>query len=161
MTIMKEKIINEINRYQNKEKAIHLARFFKTAKGEYAEGDKFLGLTVPSTRSIAKQFYKTTQLKDLKELIKSPYHEIRLCSLFIMILKFKNSSEEEKREIFELYKKNTKHINNWDLVDLSAPHIFGQYIFNSDEELWKLAKTDHLWSQRIAVISTFYFIRQG
>jgi len=137
-----------------------LQRFFKTGKGEYAEGDIFLGITVPISRTIAKQFYHLS-LTDLKKLLKSKYHEERLIALFILIHQFQKGDEKLRQKIFDLYIASTKWINNWDLVDTSAYHIVGNFLFEKDREiLYKLAVSKNLWKRRIAIVSTFYFIRQ-
>ncbi len=157
--IMNRDILKEIKRYENKEKASHLSRFFKTGKGQYAEGDLFIGLNVPTTRMIAKSFYKTTQICELQELISNQFHEVRLCALFMMVLKFQKTDAKEQKQIYELYKGNIRYINNWDLVDLSAPQIVGRYLYKDPAELWEYAQTNHLWSQRISIIATFYHIK--
>lgn len=158
---MVEKIINEIKSYSNEKFAIHHSHFFKTAKGEYGEGDLFLGLRVPTVRFISKKYFKKISLTQVNILIKNPYHEIRLAAIIMLVLKYEKAQTKEKEEIFNLYLANINHINNWDLVDLSAQYIIGPFIFDSSEKLWELAKTSHLWSQRIAVLSTLYFIRHG
>ena len=147
----------ELSKLKNKEKAEILSRFFKTGKGQYGEGDIFLGITVPQQRKIAKEYSNLT-LEDLQELISSKIHEYRLISLLILIIKYKNS----KQEIFNFYLKNTKNINNWDLVDLSAPNIIGNYIIQKDKSiLYKLARSNNLWEKRIAILSTFEFIKNN
>jgi len=157
---MEENIICAIKLHTNEKQAAHLCKFFKTGKGQYAEGDMFLGLKVPVTRSVAKEFYKTATLEELNNLIKNPYHEIRLAALFMLILKYEKGEKEEKEKIFNLYLENIDYINNWDLVDLSAPKIVGDFTFNSPEVLYELANTNHLWSQRISIVSTLYFIKK-
>lgn len=152
----------ELKLLENKEKAKFLQGFFKTGKGDYAEGDVFYGITVPQTRSLAKSFSHIT-LKEAEELLKSKIHEERLCALLILIQKFENrkTTEEEKKEIFDFYLKNTKYINNWDLVDLSSHEIVGAYLFNHPKErgvLKKLAKSELLWDKRIAMVSCYHFI---
>jgi len=143
----------------NPELGIFLQRFFKTGKGDYAEGDVFAGIKVPVSRKIAKQF-KNLSLADLSELIKSKIHEERLIALFILVDKMKKANEKEQKKIFKFYVKNMKYVNNWDLVDLSAEKIIGEYLFDRDRELlFKLAKGD-LWERRIAVLSTFNFIKK-
>lgn len=137
-----------------------LQRFFKTGKGEYAEGDVFAGLKVPVSRTIAKQF-KDLSLKELQILIKSKVHEERLITLLILVDKIKKADEYEKERIFKFYLKNTKFINNWDLVDLSAEKIIGEYLFNKNRDiLFELVKGE-LWERRIAVIATFNFIKKN
>lgn len=158
---MDEKIINEIKLYANEELAKHHLRFFKTGKGEYGEGDLFLGLKVPSVRLISKKFFKDVQISDLEKLIKNQYHEIRLAALFMMILKYDKGDNSTKSQIFDLYVNSANYVNNWDLVDLSAPNIFGSFVFDSTDKLWEFAKKDHLWSQRISVVASHYFIRKN
>ena len=135
-----------------------LGRFFKTAKDQYAAGDKFLGLTVPQSRLIAKK-YRDLPLTDCLQLLKSPWHEERLIALIIMTYQFKKGDESVRKEVYEAYLANTKHINNWDLVDLSAGYIVGEYLKNNDRSvLKKLAKSDDLWKKRVSIIATFAFI---
>ncbi len=143
----------------NPKKAKDLQWFFKTGSGEYAEGDIFIGIVVPTLRKISKDFYELS-LDSISELLSSPIHEERLISLFILIQKFNKSTDAEKEKIFNLYLKKTKHINNWDLVDLSAPQIAGNFLFNKNHDiLLKLAKSQLLWERRISIIATFYFIK--
>lgn len=162
---MYNKIIKEIKSKENKEKVKILSRFFKTDKGQYGEGDLFLGITVPESRKIAQKYSKEIKLDTVSKLIKNKYHEIRLISLLILVDKYKKSkNEKEKIEIVNLYLKNTKYINNWDLVDLSAHYIIGNYIFNNKKEikiLRDLSKSKNLWEKRISIISTFAFIYKG
>jgi 3-methyladenine DNA glycosylase AlkD len=137
-----------------------LQGFFKTGKGEYGEGDIFLGIVVPKLRKISEE-YKHLQLQDLQILLNSNVHEKRLISLFILVLKYQKASDEEREKIYDFYLKNTRNINNWDLVDLSAHQIVGEYLFDKDrKKLYELAKSSNLWEKRIAIISTFYFIRE-
>ncbi len=157
---MKEKVIKEIKLYKNEAKALHLMQFFKTGKGQYAEGDLFLGLQVPQTREISKKFFQDCDLKTLETLVQNPYHEIRLCSLLMMLMQYEKQIKNDRQSIFELYMRNTDHINNWDLVDLSAPKIIGHYTLEKPEILFSLAKQDHLWKQRIAIVSTLFHIKK-
>jgi len=141
--------------------AEHSQRFFKTGKGEYGEGDKFLGIRVPILREQAKK-YQGIALKEIQRLLKSAFHEERLCAVLLLVRKFTKGNEEEKTVIYKLYLDNTKYINNWDLVDSSAYHIVGAYIENKDKQpLYKLSKSDRLWERRIAIMSTFHFIRKN
>lgn len=143
------------------EKVNLLQRFFKTGKGEYGEGDIFLGIIVPNIRKVAKR-YSSLELKDVKDLLYSKIHEERLCALFILVEKFSNANEQEKKAIFDFYIKNAKQINNWDLVDLSAPKISGSYLLNKPKNiLYKLAKSKNLWEKRISILSTLTFIKSG
>lgn len=156
---MHQKILKEILTYRNKEKGALLNRFFKTGKGQYGEGDIFLGITVPLSRSIAKK-YIDIDLKDVHGLLKNKYHEVRLIALLILVQKFKSAKKEsEKEKIYNFYLNNTKYINNWDLVDLSSSYIVGGYLVDKDRKvLLKLAKSNNLWERRISIISTFSFI---
>lgn len=148
---------------RNFEKAEFLKRFFKTGKGEYAEGDNFLGIKVPEVRKIAKK-YKDLSFSELKKGIISKYHEERLCILLILVLKFKNGNDLERKKVFDFYLKNIMYVNNWDLVDLTAPKIIGAYLYQKNRKnislLKNMAKSKNLWKKRIAIISTFYFICQ-
>ena len=142
----------------NPKQAKLLQRFFKTGKGEYGEGDIFLGIKVPEQRKIAKK-YPDLSLKEIQELLLSKIHENRLTSLFVLIEQYKKSDEKGKKEIFGFYLKNTKNINNWDLVDLSAPKIVGDYLLDKNRSiLYKLAKSKSLWERRISILSTAAFI---
>ena len=133
--------------------------FFKTGKGEYGEGDVFAGLKVPTQRKLAREFRDLT-FADLKLLLDSPVHEERLISLFILIDKFAKSTEKEQQVIFKFYIKNRKGVNNWDLVDLSAPKIIGKHLLEKDKSiLFKFALSKNLWERRIAILSTYEFIR--
>jgi 3-methyladenine DNA glycosylase AlkD len=152
----------ELRGLSNSPKAKILQRFFKTAPGEYGYGDKFLGVIVPEQRKIAKKYYSITSLKEIEQLLHSPFHEERLTALLILVLKYEQSKSAEKKKIFRIYLKNLRHINNWDLVDLSAPNIVGDYLFDKDKKiLIKLVKSNHLWSKRVAILATYYFIKQG
>jgi len=138
-----------------------LSRFFKTGKGEYGEGDIFLGVTVPKIRRVAKK-YKDVSLDEIRTLLRSLIHEERLTALLILVENFRKADETEKTEIFNLYLKNTKYINNWDLVDLSASRIVGEFLKDKPVDiLYTLAKSKSLWERRIAIISTFQFIWEG
>ena len=146
------------------EKAAFFPRFFKAGKGEYAEGDQFIGVTVPDQRKVAKEFWKDISLIELSELLSSKIHEHRHCALLMLVAKFEKSKDPEYREeIVTFYLDNRKHINNWDLVDNSCYKILGSYCFenNDDTILQKLSEEDNLWSKRMAVISTLYHVKRG
>jgi 3-methyladenine DNA glycosylase AlkD len=133
--------------------------FFKTGKGDYGEGDVFAGIKVPVQRKIAKEFNQL-EYSEVKQLLASKIHEERLIALLILVDKFENGSEKEKEKIFNYYIENRKGVNNWDLVDLSAPKIAGSYLLNRDKMLlYDFASSDNLWERRIAIISTYTFIR--
>lgn len=154
---MIEEIKKDLNKKSSKEQAKNLSWFFKTGKGQYGEGDIFIGVKVPEQRIVAKK-YKDVSFKDLNQLIKSEIHEFRLTALLILILKYK----EDKEKSFNFYIKNIKRINNWDLVDLSAPKIVGEYLLDKDRSLlYNFARSNDLWKKRIAIISTFAFIRNN
>jgi len=145
----------------DKKIAEHSQKFFKTAKGEYGEGDKFLGIRVPIIRKLTSK-YKNISLNTVKSLLQSKYHEERLFALIMLVEKFNKGSSEEKNKIFNLYLKNTKYINNWDLVDCSALYIVGRFIEDRDKKtIFDLARSDNLWERRISIISTFYIIKKN
>lgn len=156
-----EELRQTIKKSANPAQAKILSRFFKTGRGEYGEGDEFLGIKVPISRSIAKQF-KDLTLTEIQELLNSPIHEERLIALFILIEHFKKADGHIKKIIFNFYLRNTKRVNNWDLVDLSAERIIGVYLLDKDNNvLFKLARSKNLWEKRIAIMSTFHFIKNG
>jgi 3-methyladenine DNA glycosylase AlkD len=138
-----------------------LQRFFKTGPGEYAEGDVFIGVTVPDLRRVCRECRGAT-IPDILVLLGSAVHEERLLALLLLVEMFRRGTEELKREIYRLYLANTKFINNWDLVDSSAPHIVGAWLFaRSRAPLRRLARSSSLWERRIAIIATQFFIRNG
>ena len=142
----------------SEEKRLILPRFFKTGKGEYGEGDRFIGVVVPSIRLVAKEF-KDASFTTVKELLASPWHEMRLCGLLILV---QQSRKEVSREVFDFYLSVTDRINNWDLVDLTAPQIVGGYLLDKPRDvLYRLAESPLLWDNRIAIVSTVTFIRRG
>jgi len=176
-------ILDDFAKLANKERAIHSQRFFKTGKGEYGEGDLFLGIVVPELRILSKKYSDLT-FKDIETLLHSKYHEQRLTALFILILQYKkasvsleskaskhpqvvkSSSQKDailtQEKIYDFYLANTKYINNWDLIDLSAPNIVGDYLLNKDKViLYKLAKSKDLWEKRISILATFAFIKNN
>jgi len=153
---------SHLSQQQDQQTADDLARFFKTGPGEYADGDKFLGIKVPVLRSISKQF-KHLDVADLQLLIDSPFHEERMLALLILMHHYQRATTRRNRaQCYAFYVANKAQINNWDLVDVSAPHIVGHYLFDKNADvLKKWAKQDHLWTRRIAMVATFYFIRQS
>jgi len=151
----------ELKKLANPKQAKIHAWFFKTGKGQYGEGDIFLGTKVPVQRKIAKKYPNLT-LKDIEQLLQSKIHEHRLCALFILIAKYKKANDNLKKQIFKLYLKNAKQINNWDLVDLSAPNIVGDYLLDKPREvLYKLASSKNLWERRISILATYTFIKNN
>ena len=155
---MTNQIYNALLALSDEEKKIVLPRFFKTGKGQYGEGDKFLGVTIPNIRVVAKEFCDVS-FDIIKELMHSPWHEMRMCALLILV---NNSRKEVTQNIFDFYLSQTKHINNWDLVDLSAPQIVGRYLLDKNRDtLYKLSESNLLWDNRIAIVSTLTFIRNN
>ncbi|MDR1056855.1 MAG: DNA alkylation repair protein [Prevotellaceae bacterium] len=147
---------------RDEQKARFLQSFFKTGKGQYAEGDRFLGIVVPAQRKIAKLYYKDIALSDLSELLKSAWHECRLTTLLMLTMKMaKEKKPDVSQAIVDFYLSHLDYINNWDLVDLSAPYILGKRLLDNDDKLllYDLADSGELWRQRISIISTLYFIR--
>jgi len=158
---MLNQLKKELNKKANPEKAKILQKFFKTGKGQYGEGDIFLGIIVPEQRKIAKQFQEIP-ITDLQYLLNSNIHEKRLIALLILIEKYKKSSEKDKEIIFNFYIDNSKKINNWDLVDLSAPNIVGDFLLEKPKDiLYELAKSENLWKKRISIVSTYQFIKNN
>jgi len=159
-----EDVKKEMQKLANPEKAKVLMRFFKTGKGQYGEGDIFLGIMVPEQRTVSKKF--DLELAEIRKLLESKIHEHRLVALFILIRNYNKSEDEESRKkIFDFYLKNTKHINNWDLIDLSAVKILGEYLINKPDDdrkiIYKLADSSNIWERRIAILTTFQFIKNG
>lgn len=148
----------ELRASADPERAKNLAWFFKTGKGQYGHGDRFIGLTVPTMRRIAHR-YIDLPLTDVAKLLASPIHEHRAAALEILVAQY---AREKSKAIFGFYLKHTKFVNNWDLVDGSAPYIAGQHLLTRPRRiLYRLAKSKNLWERRIAIVSTFAFIKAG
>ena len=146
------------------EKAAFFPRFFKAGKGEYAEGDEFIGVTVPDQRKIAKEYWQRISLPEITELLSSKIHEHRHCALLMLVNKFeKEKSETERFEIVSFYLKHKKFINNWDLVDNSAYKILGRHAFETENEnlLRTLAAEENMWSKRMAIVATMFHVKRG
>jgi len=202
-------VISALRSYASTDKAKNLSRFFKTGKGQYGEGDKFMGIVVPDVRKVAKEYYKQVTLSTIEKLVKLPYHEVRLCALIMLVYQYQRAqspsaslrvNSEPRTEICNFYLSHTEYINNWDLVDLTAPNIVGDYLLQNsnvkaqmtnkipsskfktasfksssttrlsalgtrhsdlDPILVKLSRSQSLWERRIAILSTFAFIRAG
>ena len=155
---MLDQIKRDLSKLSDPNRAKKLTGFFKTGKGQYGEGDLFLGIPVPEQRKVANK-YNDLSLNDLQELLNSKIHEHRFTALVILISKYREAEKAGKEEIYSFYLKNTENINNWDLVDLSAPRIVGDYLVNKERSiLYKLAKSNSLWERRISILSTFIFI---
>ena len=154
-------ITNKLQALSDAEKREIFPKFFKAGKGEYGEGDRFLGVTVPNIRAIAK-LHKDISIEEIRDLIQSEWHEVRLCALIIMVEKSKKKDEALRKKLFNLYLSQTKRINNWDLIDLSCRFIIGEYLLDKSRDiLYHLAQSPLLWDNRIAIVSTYAFIRKG
>lgn len=153
----------DLHKLADPAKAKILQRFFKTGKGQYGEGDRFLGIIMPQQRSLVKKYWEQLSLQEIEALLKSQFHEERLCALLCLVEKFDCTVDEKvQKKIYNFYLEHAKHINNWDLVDLSAPKIVGEYLQNKNRQiLYKLAKSKNLWERRIGILSTFAFIKKG
>lgn len=157
-------ILEALQFLSNPEKKEFLPYFFKTGKGEYAEGDKFIGVVVPDSRKIVKEFWQKAELSDVQEILKSEFHEMRLVALLILVNKFEKSKDKtEQKKLVDFYLKNTKYINNWDLVDLSCYKLLGKYCFENqqDDILRKLSNSENMWEKRIAIVATMHHIKKG
>ena len=154
----------ELKSMADPDKAVILQRFFKTGLGQYGEGDIFIGVTVPQSRKIAKKFSQL-QLVEVKTLLYSRIHEERLVALLILVWRYSSAldNREEKEEIVKFYLDNIKQVNNWDLVDLSAPNILGAHLIDNRDRrlLYRLAKSENVWERRVAILATYHFIRNG
>ncbi|NCC60890.1 MAG: DNA alkylation repair protein [Verrucomicrobiae bacterium] len=156
---MQKKIRASLQEFADESDAITLQRFFKTGPGEYGEGDRFLGVRVPAIRRVARK-YQNVSTTDVQTLIQSDIHEERLLALIILTQKYQKVTPDEQAEIYRIYLNHTRYINNWDLVDASAEHIVGAYLENkSRKPLYDLSHSESIWERRIAIMSTFHFIK--
>ncbi len=159
--ITASEIRTALNKHADPQQASILRRFFKTGPGEYGEGDIFIGVKVPQTRSVARAF-RSAPLNAVKELLKSPIHEERLLALLLLVEQYDRGDEEQRSTIFNAYIRRTKCINNWDLVDLSAPQIVGRHLEARERSvLVRLSTSKSLWERRIGIMATFWFIKKG
>jgi 3-methyladenine DNA glycosylase AlkD len=150
-----------LGEYADPRRAAVSRSYFKTGPGEYGEGDVFLGVRAPDMRRLAAAHREIT-FGEIRDLLTSPVHEERLLALLVLVGKYSRANEREKKRIFDFYLRHRKRVNNWDLVDLSAPHIVGDFLADRDRVvLYDLAKSKNLWDRRIAVIATLHFIRRG
>lgn len=157
-----DEFIEEILKFSSLKIAEHSKRFFKTGKGDYGEGDEFIGVRVPQTRKICRMF-KDLPLSEIQKLLDSEIHEHRLAAVIILSEQFVKADANKKHQIYDMYLKNVADykVNNWDIVDASAHKIAGPYLFNSDRKiLYKLAKSTNLWERRVAMMATYYFIKK-
>jgi len=154
-------LTRELAAQADEDRAVVLRRFFKTAAGEYGEGDCFLGITVPAQRKTALR-YTHLPFKDIRQLLKSPIHEERSCALEILVWQYQHAEPKRQEEIFSFYLKNTKGVNNWDLVDCSAPYIVGAHLLNRPQTILdELATSKNIWQRRIAIVATLKLIKHG
>lgn len=158
-------VIKELRPYQNEHRRETNLRFFKTNKGEYGENDQFIGLSVPDLRKVSLKFLNLPFL-EVKKLLSSPIHEYRLFALILLTQQFKKADLINKKKIYSFYQKNLKYVNNWDLVDSSAHYIMGAYLYESQDakelkKLYTYVNSKDLWKRRVAIVSTWYFIRQN
>jgi len=154
-----EEIQLKMQALKDEKSAEILQGFFKTGPGEYGEGDIFLGIRVPVLRRLVKE-YRTLPINEAEKLLHSPLHEVRVLALMILTYIYSKGDEALKKKIYELYLQNTAFINNWDLVDCSAPHIVGDFLIDkSKKPLYEFAQSENLWERRISIIATFRFIK--
>lgn len=160
--MLASQVIKTLQKISDKKLAKNLSWFFKTGKGQYGEGDKFLGIYVPNQRHVAKQFSTLPQI-EIRKLLHSPWHEARLTGWLILVKQFQTAqTNKEKEQIFKFYLQNIHRANNWDLVDLTAPYIVGERLLaNPKNILYKLARSNNLWERRVAIVSTFAFIKKN
>lgn len=164
---MTEEIKNELKKLSTLQRKNANKWFFKTGKGDYGEGDVFIGVSVPNVRTVAKKYFKEIKFVELQKLLRSSVHEERLCALIILCYKYegKNSDKNSKEKVFNFYFKNLNFVNNWDLVDVTSSKIVGHYLYNFENKnidlLLKLANSEKLWEKRIAIVSCMYFINKG
>lgn len=155
-----QNLLDDLNNQKDPVRAVNLRRFFKTKKGEYGEGDKLLGLKVPMLRQAVRLYWRNLTLADVDQLLLSPYHELRLTGLLILVKKYEKGTDQDKKSIYDFYLAHLPCINNWDLVDLSAPNIVGDYLCTHPRTiLYKFAKSNNLWHRRVAILATSAFIR--
>lgn len=162
MSVLTEQIIEALKDKAIPEKAEFLPKFFKDFPGGYGEGELFLGVVVPEQRKIAKEFFKEISLVELSDLIQNPFHEVRLTSLMALVYRYeKIKSEAERIELVDFYLTHLDFVNNWDLVDSSCHQILGHFFWKREKSLfYELADSGHLWSQRVAMISSMYWIKK-
>lgn len=154
-----QNLIADLKKLKDPKKSEHDSRYFKTGKGEYGEGDIFWGISTPQLMSVVKKYFQLP-FEEIAELLSSKVHPVRSAGVAILVNRYqKTKNPSEKKEIAEFYMNNRKGINNWDLVDISAPKILGDYFFDKDKSiLYRFAKSENLWERRIAIMTTFGFI---
>lgn len=162
MSLIVKQIVTELEALGDPAIARHCSRYFKTGPGEYGEGDRFLGIRVPTLRRVARR-HKAIPLQDAVALLHSPWHEVRLVALLILVAAYQTAPRKKAKEaVYRAYLKHAAWINNWDLVDVSAEHVVGAHLFERDRsELFRMVRSRNLWKRRIAIMATFHFIRRG
>lgn len=162
MSLLSEQIKASLADKAIPEKAAFFPRFFKSGPGEYGEGDQFLGVIVPEQRKIAKAVFKDISYSELEELLHDVYHEVRLTAVYILVCRYqKLKTDPDRKELVDFYLSHLDYVNNWDLVDSSCHHILGHYYLDRKKDIfYELAEVDHLWRQRVAMISTYYWIKR-
>ncbi|MGB0757052.1 MAG: DNA alkylation repair protein [Patescibacteria group bacterium] len=160
---MYKQVVSELKSSSSPKRAQQAQRFFKTGKGEYGEGDVFIGLTMPEQRKIAKAYFKQISFVDIEKLLQSKIHEYRMVGLVMLVYKFQKVDEKGQKKIYDFYIKNIKAANNWDLVDVTVQHVIGAYLQTKKERkiLYKYAKSKNLWKQRVAIIASGAFIKNN
>lgn len=155
-------LLHQLDSLKNPAKAKDFSWFFKTGPGQYGEGDQFLGIMTNPLREVISQFWSELTLADIETLLNNPYHECRSIAVSVLCRQFAKADLPQQQKIYDFYLTHTNRINNWDLVDISAPNIVGQYLLDKDRKiLYQLAKSDLLWDRRISIISTLTFIRNN
>lgn len=157
-------ILEELETLKNPAQAAHLSRFFKTGKGQYGEGDVFLGIRVPAVRAVVRRYAPQARTEDAGVLLKSPYHEARLCGVLLLVALYERAkTPAEKERICAFYTAHLERANNWDLIDLSVYKILGAHLYGrkDDAPLRRLAQSNNLWRQRASIVATLYFIKRG
>lgn len=153
--------LEELEKYADPEKAEHSKRFFKTEKGEYGEGDIFLGITVPNQRKVARKF-KNMSLGEVQKLLQSDIHECRLTAVMLLVYRIEKSEQETIDGVAEFYLKNIQYVNNWDIVDSSCRFILAKHLEHKDRTLlYNLARSNNLWERRISIITCYYYIKNN
>lgn len=148
----------------NPARAAQLRRFFKTGPGEYGEGDRFLGISLPQTRALVKEFWRETDFEELEKLYASPWHEARAAAVLTLVEKFEKTKDEAARKaVFDFYVQHLPRANNWDLIDVSAYKIIGAYLYNKEDRslFYRLARSANLWEQRAGIVGTMYMVKRG
>ncbi len=154
-------ILKELVALRNPTRALHAQAYFKTAPGEYGEGDQFLGIPVPTIRRLSKE-HRTLPIRSVMTLLRSPWHEVRQLALFILVLQFERGSEAQQADIYTRYLQHTRYINNWDLVDCSARQVVGGWLLERDRSpIDTLIRSSVLWERRIGVLALFRLVEEG